>query len=72
VKSVIPQFFALPEAEKEKLSFLNSPHFLGYNALDSEATTSKTDLCEQFEFSNDLEEERTDPLSFQRLQGPSQ
>jgi isopenicillin N synthase-like dioxygenase len=72
VKSVIPQFFALPAAEKEKLSFLNSPHFLGYNALGSETTASKTDLREQFEFSNDLEDESTDPLSFQRLRGPSQ
>jgi len=51
---------------------LNSPHFLGYSALGSETTASKTDLREQFEFSNELEDECQDPLSFQRLRGPSQ
>lgn len=45
---------------------------MGYNALGSETTASKTDLREQFEFSNDLEDECTDPLSFHRLRGPSQ
>jgi isopenicillin N synthase-like dioxygenase len=72
LKAIIPKFFVLPMAEKEKLSFLNSPHFLGYNALGSETTASKTDLREQFEFSNDLQDKCTDPLSFQRLRGPSQ
>jgi isopenicillin N synthase-like dioxygenase len=72
LKSVIPKFFFLPTSEKKKLSFLNSPHFLGYNALGSETTALKTDLREQFEFSNDIEDECTDPLSYQRLRGPSQ
>jgi isopenicillin N synthase-like dioxygenase len=72
LKAIIPQFFALPARDKENLSFLNSPHFLGYSALGSETTASKTDLREQFEFSNDLEDECQDCLSFQRLRGPSQ
>jgi isopenicillin N synthase-like dioxygenase len=69
---MLPKFFACPQSEKEKLSFLNSPHFLGYNSLGSETTAQKTDLREQFEFSNDLEEECTDRLSYMRLRGPSQ
>lgn len=72
MKAIIPKFFALPSVEKERLSFLNFPHFLGYNALGSETTAQKTDLREQFEFSNDLQDECTDPLSFKRLRGPSQ
>lgn len=35
-------------------------------------TASKADIREQFEFSNNIDEECLDPLSFQRLRGPSQ
>ena len=71
LKAILPKFFGLPLEEKEKLSFLNSPHFLGYNALGAEMTASKTDLREQFEFSNNIEEEHSNPISFQCLRGPS-
>ena len=72
LKAILPKFFALPLEEKENSSFLNSPQFLGYSALGAETTASKTDLREQFEFSNDITEECLDPLSFLRLRGPSQ
>jgi len=72
LKTIITEFFALPLSEKEKLSFINSPHFLGYNALGSETTALKRDLREQFEFSNEVEEEDVHRLSFLRLRGPSQ
>lgn len=54
------------------MSFINSPHFLGYSAVGAETTAFNVDLREQFEFSNDIAEECPHPLSFQRLRGPSQ
>ena len=43
------QFFALPQAQKETVAMLNSPHFRGYTKLGSELTAGKHDMREQFD-----------------------
>ncbi|KAF8989788.1 iron/ascorbate oxidoreductase [Cyathus striatus] len=48
--SYIPQLFALPQEEKNKIQMKNSPHFLGYSRLGSELTKGQVDQREQFDF----------------------
>ncbi|MBA3987832.1 isopenicillin N synthase family dioxygenase [Aliidiomarina maris] len=46
-------FFALPEADKQRLDMVNSPHFRGYTQLQGELTQGKPDLREQFDLMNE-------------------
>ncbi|KAJ2913142.1 hypothetical protein MD484_g7277, partial [Candolleomyces efflorescens] len=46
----IPQLFALPQEEKEKIKMANSEHFLGYSKLGAELTKGAVDYREQFDF----------------------
>lgn len=85
LSSMLPSLFNLPLASKEKLSKLNSPHFLGYNGFAEETTLGKKDLREQFDFATELPVAR-DPQRpgdrgvngrdiskpFWRLRGPNQ
>lgn len=43
------QFFALPEAEKNQISQLKSPHFRGYSRLGGELTNGRVDWREQID-----------------------
>lgn len=43
------QFFALPQAQKDSVAMLNSPHFRGYTQIGSELTAGKHDMREQFD-----------------------
>ncbi|NDL63866.1 isopenicillin N synthase family dioxygenase [Acerihabitans arboris] len=67
-------FFALPDAQKQAVAMINSPHFRGYNRAASELTRGQPDWREQF----DIGAERA-PLAqtdetpaWTRLQGPNQ
>jgi isopenicillin N synthase-like dioxygenase len=64
--------FALPQADKDAVAMVNSPHFRGYTRLGGELTGGTVDWREQL----DIGPERT-PLSdpaepYLRLQGPNQ
>ncbi|KAG8991504.1 hypothetical protein FRB90_001317 [Tulasnella sp. 427] len=48
-----PRLFDLPQEEKDALSMVNSPHFMGYNRLGNEITRGKVDIREQFDFVTD-------------------
>lgn len=45
-----PKLFDLPQGAKDKISMVNSPHFLGYTRLGSELTKGRTDQREQYDF----------------------
>lgn len=42
----MPEIFAIPIEEKQKVSMLNSPAFLGYTGLGTETTANQTDIRE--------------------------
>ncbi|KAG8950235.1 hypothetical protein FRC04_007869 [Tulasnella sp. 424] len=46
----VPCLFDLPQEEKDALSMVNSPHFMGYNRLGNEITRGKADARELFDF----------------------
>jgi isopenicillin N synthase-like dioxygenase len=52
--SKLPTLFNLPTSSKDRLSKLNSPHFLGYNGFAEEMTLGEKDLREQFDFATEL------------------
>lgn len=64
--------FALPQAAKDAVAMVNSPHFRGYTRLGGELTGGEVDWREQI----DIGPERTplaDPAEpYLRLQGPNQ
>ena len=66
------RLFALPQADKDAVAMVNSPHFRGYTRLGGELTGGVVDWREQI----DIGPQRT-PLSepaepYLRLQGPNQ
>ncbi len=67
------RFFALPQAEKDAIAMLHSPHFRGYTRLGGELTRGEVDWREQI----DIGPERT-PIGgpgepdYLWLQGPNQ
>lgn len=64
------QFFELPEAEKNQISQLKSPHFRGYSRLGGELTNGRVDWREQI----DIGPERpviTEAAGYWHLQGPN-
>lgn len=52
--SKLPLLFDLPVKQKNRLSKINSPHFLGYSGYANETTLGKQDLREQFDFATEL------------------
>jgi isopenicillin N synthase-like dioxygenase len=78
--SLLPSLFNLSPESKEKLSKLNSPHFLGYNGFAEETTLGQKDLREQLDFATELpviwglqsSGKRDFSKSFWRLRGPNQ
>jgi isopenicillin N synthase-like dioxygenase len=71
----IPRLFALPQESKDKISMVNSKHFLGYSKLGAEFTKGQTDWREQFDIATPhvcrAVEGRGDP-DYWSLWGPSQ
>jgi isopenicillin N synthase-like dioxygenase len=47
------RFFALPEAEKQAIAMVRSPHFRGYNRAGLEYTRGRQDWREQVDFGSD-------------------
>jgi isopenicillin N synthase-like dioxygenase len=75
--SYIPQLFALPQEEKDKIRMANSEHFLGYSRIGMELTKGKVDQREQFDLATPhvsrwREGEMPKELEYLRLWGPSQ
>ncbi|MGJ0119642.1 isopenicillin N synthase family dioxygenase [Williamsia sp. MIQD14] len=71
IRDTARAFFALPDAEKQSVAMINSPHFRGYNQLGGELTNGSVDRREQI----DIGPERTplpDARGPLRLQGPNQ
>lgn len=67
------RFFALPDAEKQKVAMIHSPHFRGYNRAASELTRGKPDWREQFDLGAErpaLPSGNGEP-GWHRLQGPN-
>lgn len=67
------RFFALPDAEKQKVAMIHSPHFRGYNRAASELTRGKPDWREQFDLGAErpaLRISQGEP-GWLRLQGPN-
>jgi isopenicillin N synthase-like dioxygenase len=71
--AIARRFFALPDAEKQAVEMIHSPHFRGYTRAGRELTRGRPDWREQF----DIGAERVcgwragDP-AWMRLQGPNQ
>jgi isopenicillin N synthase-like dioxygenase len=68
------EFFARPDAEKQKLVMVNSPHFRGYTGVNGEITRNRPDRREQLDFGEDLPTIAAGPgvPAWTRLQGPNQ
>lgn len=71
--SYIPRLFALPQDEKNKISMVNSPHFLGYSKFGAEFTKGQVDQREQIDIATPHESrwQPGDP-DYRNLWGPSQ
>lgn len=67
------EFFALPEAAKNAVGMIHSPHFRGYNRAASEITRGQPDLREQFDVGAEREALALDENTprWARLQGPN-
>lgn len=79
----MPELFCLSDLDKNELSKLHSPHFLGYSSVAEEITQGKHDLREQFDFATELpviygserngqQSERDFARPYWRLRGPNQ
>ncbi|CAK7236709.1 hypothetical protein SBRCBS47491_009730 [Sporothrix bragantina] len=69
----LPNLFALPDAEKERIALHNSAQFLGYSAADTEITAGQPDRREQVEFATEHHDSWTpDQPVYDRLRGPNQ
>jgi isopenicillin N synthase-like dioxygenase len=79
----MPELFCLSDLDKNELSKLHSPHFLGYSSVAEEITQGKHDLREQFDFATELpviygsessiqHSERDFASQYWRLRGPNQ
>ncbi|MBJ3816959.1 isopenicillin N synthase family oxygenase [Shimwellia pseudoproteus] len=67
------RFFALPDAEKQQVAMIHSPHFRGYNRAASELTRGEPDWREQFDIGAERPALQLDAQRphWQRLQGPN-
>ncbi len=66
-------FFTLPDAQKQSVAMIHSPHFRGYNRAASELTRGQPDWREQFDIGAERPALRLDERAprWQRLQGPN-
>src|SRR5476649_1147972 len=74
VQQLSRAFFALPDAQKQTVGMINSPHFRGYNRAASELTRGQPDWREQFDIGAErppLPQTEHTP-GWTRLQGPNQ
>ncbi|MBV7405393.1 isopenicillin N synthase family oxygenase [Enterobacter sp. ENT03] len=73
VQAEARKFFALPDAQKQQVAMIHSPHFRGYNRAASELTRGRPDWREQFDIGAErpaLELTENSPR-WRRLQGPN-
>ncbi|MBE7163425.1 MAG: isopenicillin N synthase family oxygenase [Williamsia herbipolensis] len=68
---VARRFFALPQADKDAVAMVNSPHFRGYNRLGGELTNGRVDRREQIDIAPDRDP-IPDAVGPMRLQGHNQ
>jgi len=68
------QFFALPQARKEAVAMVRSPHFRGYNRAGLELTRGQPDWREQIDIGAErgAVPDSLDGPAYRRLQGPNQ
>ncbi|MGA2638733.1 isopenicillin N synthase family dioxygenase [Methylocella sp.] len=73
VLAVARRFFALPDAEKQAVEMIHSPHFRSYTRAGREITRGKPDWREQFDIGAEREcGWRAGDPAWMRLQGPNQ
>jgi isopenicillin N synthase-like dioxygenase len=67
-------FFNLPEADKQSIQMVHSPHFRGYNQIGNERTRGLRDWREQVDFGAEREAlpRNPDAPAWTRLRGPNQ
>ncbi|CAK7198039.1 hypothetical protein SEUCBS139899_000697 [Sporothrix eucalyptigena] len=71
--NVLPDLFALPNAEKERIALHHSAQFLGYSAEGAETTAGQADRREQVEFATEHPDDWTsEKPEYDRLRGPNQ
>ena len=66
------RFFALPQADKDAIAMVNSPHFRGYTRLGGELTGGAVDWREQIDIGPERVPLTDPPETYLRLQGPNQ
>ncbi|KAL6454590.1 frbJ 2-oxoglutarate-dependent dioxygenase frbJ [Candida maltosa Xu316] len=71
IKQQALEFFALPDEVKQKVEMINSPHFLGYNRLSNEITSSHTDWREQIDLGTELPAPSKDDPLYRNIEGPN-
>lgn len=64
------RFFALPQADKDAVEMLCSPHFRGYTRTGGELTQGRVDWREQIDIGAERETS-DDPAPYMRLEGPN-
>lgn len=65
------QFFALPDAQKDRVDMRFSRHFRGYNAVGQELTAGAVDVREQFDWMNEEAALTVTEHDWQRVIGPN-
>lgn len=67
-------FFALPDADKQAVQMVKSPHFRGYTRLGGELTQGQVDQREQFDIMNEQQvlAPSAETPAWQGLVGPNQ
>lgn len=63
VLALARRFFALPQAEKDAIAMLNSPHFRGYTRLGGELTRGAVDWREQIDLGREHASPAPDPAT---------
>nr|WP_318382552.1 isopenicillin N synthase family oxygenase [uncultured Enterobacter sp.] len=73
VQAQARHFFALPDAQKQQVAMIHSPHFRGYNRAASELTRGQPDWREQFDIGAERQALAVNESTpgWQRLQGPN-
>jgi isopenicillin N synthase-like dioxygenase len=66
------RFFALPQADKDAIAMVNSPHFRGYTRLGGELTGGAVDWREQIDIGPERAPLADPSETYLRLQGPNQ
>ncbi|AKS36211.1 oxidoreductase [Mycolicibacterium goodii] len=72
VRTAARRLFALPQADKDAIAMVNSPHFRGYTRLGGELTGGRVDWREQIDIGPELAALDDPAEPYLRLQGPNQ